>query len=131
MKLFTKKDRSTFPYWFAHWAAYQMTATLCNAWKPKYLFHDFEKPFLMLLWKDYKRVQKFHREHNRHHLSYKGGNTLDYEAIVIDWECSRFTKESSPLTALETAEKYFKECKLGIRDYNEIKKVIKKFKLDK
>lgn len=24
--MFTKKDRSTFKYWFAHWCAFNMTA---------------------------------------------------------------------------------------------------------
>lgn len=129
MKLFTKQDRSTFPYWFAHWASYQMVAILCHAWKFKYLFHDIEKPFLMLLWKDYKRVQKFHREHNRHHLSYKGNKELDYEAIVIDWECSRLTKESSPLTALETANKYLEIGKIDKTQYKKLYAVIKKFNL--
>lgn len=108
--MFSKDERSTFPYWFAHWCAFQMTALNLKAWKPKYLFHDVEKPWLMLLWNDYRRVQKFHREHSRHHLEYKGKKRLDYEAMVIDWECSRFTKESSPKTAyqetMELIEKY-------------------------
>jgi hypothetical protein len=44
-------------------------------------------------------VQKWHRTHNRHHLEYAGKKSYDFEAMVIDWECSRFTKISSPLTA--------------------------------
>ena len=96
--MFSKEERSSFAYWFAHWCSYNMTALNLKCWKFKYLFHDIEKPWLMLLWKDYKRVQKWHREHNRHHLEYKG---FDWEAMVIDWECSRFTKEASPRTACQ------------------------------
>lgn len=129
MKLFTKNDRSTLPYWFAHWASYQMVAILCHAWKFKYLFHDIEKPFLLWLLRDYKKVQKYHREHNRHHLSYKGRRGIDYEALVIDWECSRFTKESSPLTALETAEKYLEAGKISVVQYGKIYNVIERLNL--
>ena len=50
--MFEEKDKSSFKYWFAHWCAYQMTALNCGAWKFKYLFHDIEKPFLELLWKE-------------------------------------------------------------------------------
>jgi hypothetical protein len=86
-----------------------MTALNLGVWKFKYLFHDFEKPWLMLLWKDYPRVQKWHRTHNRHHLEYAGGKVYDFEAMVIDWECSRFTKSQSPLTAKEEYEKYISD----------------------
>ena len=77
--MFSKEERSTFPYWFAHWCAFNMTALNLRWWKPKYLFHDIEKPFLMLLWKDYTKVQKWHRTHNNHHLEYKNG------VDNIDW----------------------------------------------
>ena len=108
MNLFTKEDRSSFPYWFAHWCAFNMTALVLKIWKPKYLFHDFEKPWLMWLWKDYKRVQKWHREHNRHHIDYTGKKGWDFDAMIIDWECSRFTKESAPWNAWMTLEKVIK-----------------------
>ena len=99
--MFSKEERSSFAYWFAHWCSYNMTALNLKCWKFKYLFHDIEKPWLMLLWKDYKRVQKWHREHNRHHLEYNGKKGFEWEAMVIDWECSRFTKEASPRTACQ------------------------------
>lgn len=102
--MFTKEDRSTFPYWFAHWCAFNMTALNLGIWKLKYLFHDIEKPWLMLLWKDYKRVQKFHRTNNRHHLEYNGDMEYDYEGMIIDWECSRFTKEACQMTARQETE---------------------------
>lgn len=98
--MFTKEERSGFKYWFAHWCAYQMTALNLKAWKFKYLFHDIEKPWLKLFFRDYSKVQKWHRKHNSHHLYLdKDISKLDWEAMAIDWECSRFTKEASPLTA--------------------------------
>lgn len=103
--MFDKSQRSKFDYWFAHWCAFNMTALNLGVWKFKYLFHDIEKPWLMWLWNEYSRVQKFHRKHNRHHLEYEGDKEYDFEAMVIDWECSRFTKSASPLTAREEYEK--------------------------
>lgn len=115
--MFTKAERSSFPYWFAHWAAYQMTALNCKAWKFKYLFHDAEKPWLRLFL-PYKKVQKIHRAYNRHHPEWlerqlftiqKGYDLLieklldkfDYEGAIIDWECCHFTKVEEPLDAHE------------------------------
>lgn len=102
--MFTKDQRSTPKYWFAHWCAFQMTALNMGAWKPKYLLHDIEKPFLMWLWKDYKRVQRWHRTHNAHHAEYMLNHAMckwGLEAMVIDNECSRFTKESAQLRAVD------------------------------
>lgn len=101
--MFQEKDKSKHPfkYWFAHWCAYQMTALNCGAWKFKYLFHDIEKPWLELFWKDHKRVKEWHRKHNIHHIEYPGKRKKDYEAIVIDWECSKFTKSFRPRGARE------------------------------
>ena len=107
--MFTDKEKSSFSYYFAHLFAYNMTALNLGVWKFKYLFHDFEKPWLMLLWRDYPRVQKWHRKHNRHHLEYAGGKGYDYEAMILDWECSKFTKLASPFNARETYERMFKE----------------------
>lgn len=95
--MFEKHERSSFKYWFAHWCAFNMTALNLKAWKFKYLFHDIEKPWVKLFLRDYKKVQKLHRRIASHHLEYPGKK--DYEAMVIDWECSRFTKSSSPETA--------------------------------
>ena len=102
MRKFHKHTRSTFAYWFWHWLAYQITAIKLKAWKPKYLLHDAEKPWLLLLWKkDYKRVQKWHREHNRHHITYPDSSKIDWEALAIDWECSKLTKLDHQLNAYE------------------------------
>lgn len=98
--MFSKAERSGFKYWFAHWCAFNMTALNLRCWKFKYLFHDIEKPWLKLILRDYKKVQKWHREHNSHHLEYFiKHKKADWEAMVIDWECSRFTKEACPLDA--------------------------------
>ena len=99
--MFTKEERSSFKYWFAHWCAFQMTALNLKCWKFKYLFHDIEKPWLKLFL-TYDKVQHIHRTLNNHHLQQKHPNRIDWEAMVIDWECSRFTKEAAPLTARET-----------------------------
>lgn len=99
--MFTKAERASFSYWFAHWCAFQMTALNLKCWKFKYLFHDIEKPWLRLFL-TYDKVQNLHRTLNNHHLQYKYPNRIDWEAMVIDWECSRFTKEAASLTARET-----------------------------
>lgn len=106
--MFTKNDRSSFKYWFAHWCGFQLTALNLGIWKFKYLFHDIEKPWLKLLWKgDYKRVQKWHRTHNNHHLEYgllHGWDNIDWYALMIDWECCGFSKQEAQLDARETME---------------------------
>lgn len=107
---FSKEQRSTFPYYMAHVFAFNMVALNLHVWKFKYLFHDWYKPWLMLIWKDYKKVQTFHREHSNHHLECRKvhewddwAKKIDWTAMAIDWECSRFTKQASPLTAREEA----------------------------
>lgn len=101
--MFNKSERSTFKYWFAHWCAYQMTALNLRIWKPKYLFHDIEKPFLKLFL-PYEKVKEIHRRRSKHHIEYRNPNKRDWEALMIDWECSRFTKESAPRTCREEIE---------------------------
>lgn len=107
MKKFTKEERSTFSYWFAHWCAFQMVALNLHIWKFKYLFHDIEKPWLKLF-TSYDNVQRIHRSHSKHHIEWlrNAGRTdkwpkLDIDALIIDNECSRFTKVSSPFTAVQ------------------------------
>ena len=104
--MFTEKEKSSFSYYFAHLFAYNMTALNLKCWKWKYLLHDFEKPWLKLLWGDYQKVREWHRKNNRHHLTYKNPNNINWEAMILDWECSRFTKQDSPKTAREMYE-YF------------------------
>lgn len=104
--MFGPNEKSSFPYWFAHWCAFQLTALNLRIWKFKYLFHDIEKPWLRLFW-PYKKVQKWHREHNNHHLEYglkHGFHSIDWEALMIDWECCRFSKKQCPLNCREELE---------------------------
>lgn len=64
-------------------------------WKPKWLLHDIEKPWLKLIWGDYLRVRQWHKHHNSHHIFYgrrNGMNKIDWLGAVIDWECSHLTK---------------------------------------
>jgi hypothetical protein len=115
MRKFTKAERAGFIYTAAHWCAFQMVALNLRVWKPRHLLHDIDKPFLMLWAKyilqkedPYSWVQQYHRTHRAHHVEYYKEATLtqhrrDINAydIVIDWECSQFTKASSPKTAYE------------------------------
>jgi hypothetical protein len=124
-KKFDKSQRSTFSYWFWHWAAYNLVALKLGVWKPKWLLHDIEKPWLKLFWGDYKRVQKWHKHHNKHHIfsgRRYGLNKIDWLAAVLDWEASRFTKYASPKTArqevaalLEEKSKYTDDEREEIR----------------
>ena len=114
-KKFTKEQRSSFSYWYNHWKAFNMVARELRAWRLKYLFHDIEKPWLKLLWGDYMKVQKWHRIHNSHHLEYKGER--DWPAMVIDWECSRYTKYAAPRTAIEEAAYKLNDGSMNYGDY--------------
>lgn len=125
MKLFTKQERSTFSYWFAHWCAFQMTALILHRWKLKYLFHDFEKPWLKLFL-PYKTIQKWHRTHNKHHIEYgekHGYDKVDWEAMLIDWECSHYTKENCPRNAYDEAYFYL----WGLDGHKELIDVFNKY----
>ena len=120
--MFDKKDRSTFPYWFANWCAFQMTALNLKCWKPKFLLHDIEKPWLMKIWKDYKRVQSYHRRNNDHHMiHYILTGKADWTAMIVDWECSRFTKSSAQLNACQEWEKQFSEIEIFLENFHESK----------
>lgn len=106
MKLYPESKKSTFGYTFSHWLAFQKTAIKLGVWKPKYIFHDIEKPFLMWLWKDYPRVREWHRKHSKHHYQYDNGEIApwlfcDYVAMVVDWECSHLTKLDKRLAAYD------------------------------
>ena len=104
-KKFGPEERSSFSYWYYHWKAFNLVAMSLHVWKVRYLLHDIEKPWLLLLWKDYKRVQKWHRTHNSHHLEYNGAPNYDFEAMAVDWECSRFTKKTKTLNARDEAQR--------------------------
>lgn len=103
---FNVDKKGTFKYTFWHWLAYNLVAMKLGAWKPKWLLHDIEKPWLKLIWGDYKRVQKWHKHHNKHHIfsgRRYGLNKVDWLAAVLDWESSRYSKKAASKTALEQA----------------------------
>jgi len=105
-KKYKESDKGTFSYWFAHWRAYNSYAIEQGVWKPKYLFHDAEKPWLRLIM-NYEKAKNFHRSHNRHHLEYEGSKPFDYDAMILDWEVSRFTKEDAPMNSIQTIDKVY------------------------
>lgn len=100
-KLYSKADRSTFPYWFWHWYWFNRIAFQLGCWKLHFILHDIEKPWLMLFWKDYNRVKKWHRDHSSHHLFNNTGK-YDWLGMMIDWECSRYSKAEAQMNAYET-----------------------------
>ena len=109
--MFSKEERSKFPYWFAHWCAFNMTALNLKHWRFRYLFHDFEKPWLRLFL-PYEKVQKFHRYHSAHHSEFFVRNGwLHWDDMIIDWECSHFTKTQSPWLANEVIDKEIEKLK--------------------
>jgi hypothetical protein len=114
-KKFDKSQRSSFSYWYNHWRAFNEVARDLRIWKLKYLLHDIEKPWLKLILRDYKKVQKWHRLHNSHHLEYPGEK--DWIAMIIDWECSRYTKKAAPRTAIEEANEKLHNGSMTYKDY--------------
>jgi hypothetical protein len=116
-KKFNKSERSTFTYWYYHWKAFNLLAFSLGCWKFKYLFHDFEKPWLRLFL-PYEKVQEIHRKNNAHHLEYKKSPNYDWEAMVLDWECSRFTKNAAQLNARD-------ECNRKINNNHEHSDLLK------
>lgn len=95
-----------FKYWYKHWLAFQKTAKRYNCWKIRFIFHDFEKPFLQLFLK-HKTVSKLHRRISRHHAEFIFPKYRDYLGMIIDWECASMTKSDKQLNARQTLEKYY------------------------
>ena len=131
LKKFDKSERSSFPYWFWHWLAYNLMAKKLGVWKFKYIFHDWYKPWLRLFM-PYEKVQVFHRKHANHHIEWlenkfkKCQNCLytsgysyidkyDYEGTLIDWECSRFTKTAKTLDAYGEYKNLFQREKFKVK----------------
>lgn len=111
--MFTEKQRGTFKYTIAHVLAYNMVALNLGVWRPKYLFHDWEKPWMMLFAKHilhksspYEWVRNWHRTHRKHHIQYyraatmfRSGRYPNPVEIILDWEASQYTKLASPQDA--------------------------------
>lgn len=100
-KKYDKEDRGKLVYTLSHWLAFNYVAIRQGCWRPRFLLHDAEKPFLMLWYRgNYSKVQRWHRTHSRHHLEYSGKHSMDWLGMIIDWECAHLTKRAKPLTAL-------------------------------
>lgn len=129
-KKFDKSQRSTFVYWFWHWLAFNYMAVKLKAWKPKYLFHDIEKPWLRLIFLgDYSKVQKWHRTHNSHHLEYRKPEKRDWIDMAIDWECSGLTKVACPRDAMGEANYKYNNNEMTHNEYYQFFLACKKLKL--
>lgn len=115
---FTKDQRSTFPYWFWHWLAFNDVARELHVWRPRHILHDIEKPFLRLIF-PYKKVQKWHRLHNRHHLEYRYPERRSWLDMIIDWEASGRTKHACPRNAIEEARFKLNEGSMSPSDYTQ------------
>lgn len=101
-KKYDKEDRGKLVYTLSHWLAFNYVAIRQGCWRPRFLLHDAEKPFLMLWYRgDYSKVQRHHRTHSRHHLEYSGKHSMDWLGMIIDWECAHLTKKAKPLVAIE------------------------------
>ena len=127
-KKYNETEKGTFHYWFEHVKAYNWVAFKYGVWKPKYLFHDFEKPWLKLILGDYEKVRKYHKAHSRHHLGYQGHRKKDWNAMILDWECSRYTKIKNPLDAIETIDWMYRRGKIGIPEVKKLVKAYRKLK---
>lgn len=114
-KKFTKTECSTYKCWMANWAAFQMTALLCRHWKLPYFLHNVDKLFLLWRWKgNYKKIDKWHILHNKHHLQYairKDPDVVDYDAFVIDAYCIHYTQDWTPeyFTPVDLANQIIKQ----------------------
>ena len=107
MEKFTKDDRSSWRYFWAHWCAFQMVAITLGVWRLKHLFHDWYKPWLKMFGMPYEKIQKFHRTHSNHHLEWLDGHSpanMDWISLIVDWECSQYTKEACYRDAREEME---------------------------
>lgn len=68
--------------------------------------HDVDKLFLYFLPIPKKWIQKIHRSLSTHHVETLRRYT-NWEQVVIDWECSRYTKPDKPENAYNTLYKHY------------------------
>ena len=115
---FTKDQRSTFPYWFWQWLAFNDVARELHVWRPRHILHDIEKPFMRLIF-PYTKVQKWHRLHNKHHLEYMYPERRSWLDMIIDWEASGRTKQACPRNAIEEARFKLNEGSMSPSDYTQ------------
>ena len=63
-KKFTKDQRSTFPYWFWHWLAFNDVAREWGVWRFHHIFHDMENGQKTGYFLD----QKYNRDNIKHYI---------------------------------------------------------------
>ncbi len=98
--------------WLLHKSAYLITEQkLTGTISMSGVLHDWEKPLLMLIFRDRKKVQKIHRKHSKHHVNGTTNEVRDPIGAVIDWECARITKPEMPLNARDTFNKFYPNAK--------------------
>jgi hypothetical protein len=68
------------------------------------LTHDLDKLLLYLTPLPIKYVRARHKARARHH---NPTTTRDYEEKLVDYECARFTKRNSKLTAIQYIKKKY------------------------
>jgi len=122
--MFGPNERSSFAYWFAHWAAYNVVALNMHRWHPKYLLHDTEKPWMLMfanlihLKEPYKWVQKWHRKHRRHHVENPRVNWTEVKIDLIASKLTKYQTDNSesilPENELEDYCKLYRETYKGI-----------------
>ena len=86
--------------------------------------HDLEKVFLYLIFGDVKSVQKWHRQHNKHHVKYWNIRPVEIpdkwkRQMIVDFECARATKPDKPLNWIETIEKFYSKD-LNIEEFYKV-----------
>ena len=67
--------------------------------------HDLDKVILYpFLGKEL--TGKLHRKYSKHH-HIKAKTLSDFQQMVVDWECARYTKPDKPLNAYDTLYKFY------------------------
>lgn len=74
--------------------------------------HDLDKVFLYLFLSK-ESASKLHRKFARHHIN-RARTKRDFEEMVVDWECARYTKRDKPLNAYETLYAYYPQLETTI-----------------
>lgn len=107
------KNMEKMKYTIAHRKAFRkIEKSLLGHNTLRSLLHDLDKLILYPFF-DKEKISKWHRNYSRHHVK-QARTRSDFQQMVIDWECARYTKPDKPLNARETLYKYYPymECKI-------------------
>lgn len=100
-----------------------------GVWKFHHLFHDIEKPCLGIFL-SYNKVHKRHISKVKHHIEhYRQYGECNWTDLVIDWECSQYTKEKGKLTAREFLEKLLASNELTKKEGDLVSSELEKYGL--